>query len=396
MKPESSQPSSESGQTGGADVPVGDSLPVFLDDEALQSMEGETVPAGEMGADSDEGARLAVSKSPASSSRRSDFATATSGRAGGGRRFSYFKALIIFLIVQLLVMVIVAAVFRRPLTQAYDKLVERGFIEPNSLPWQTGAVGGAADSSVGDVAWEDVRQRHQMTLLADAAIARADRGAFDELRGLLDIDSDPARRAAARAEVFRVQQMYTSASKSATPPLPVAEIFPGVSEESELSEEQLVKLLSDPDREAERRVRAAELLDGHRTLMATDALVRAMQKDKNLDVIKRAMASFKSNTGYPGNDMFDASAAEKWWSENASRLAGEFERFKSDKAAAESRAVEPQRIEPQAQSQPRVQPRPQSTKPVPEPVPQAGRAPGGAGGDGDDTPQTRAIRPIER
>ncbi len=396
MKPEPSQPSSESGKAEDVEFPASDSLPVFLDDEALQSMEGETVPADVLGADDDEGARLAVSKSPsASSSRRA----ASAVGSGGGRRFSYFKALIIFLIAQLVVLAILAAVFRRPLSQAYDRLVERGFLQPNSLPWQTNGAVISADSSVGDVAWEDVRQRHQLTLLADAAIARADRGAFDELRGLLDIDDNPARRAAARAEVFRVQQMYASASKLAPPALPVAEIFPGISEESELSEEQIIKLLSDPDREAERRVRAAELLDGHRTLAATDALVMAMQKDKDLDVIKQAMVSFKANTGYSGSDIFDASSAETWWSQNASRLAGEFEKSKSEKSAATPEATTPENVQPEVPSQPQAKPRPQPAKsaPSPIPVPQADRASTGPGESVDDSPpQTRNIRPIDR
>jgi len=398
MKSDSSQPSSESGRSEGVDIPAPDSLPVFLDDEALQSMEGETVPIAAPGTDDDEGARLAVSKSPvAAGKRRSEQEVST----GGGRGFSYFKALLVFLIAQLIVVAILAGVFRRPLSQAYDRLVERGYVEPNSLPWQSDGATDPADSSVGDVAWEDVRQRHQLTLLADAAIARADRGAYDELRGLLDIDDDPARRAAARSEIFRVHQMYASASKMATPPLPVAEIFPGVSEESELTEEQIIKLLSDPDRQPERRVRAAELLKGHRTLLATDALVMAMQKDKDLDVIKQAMVSFKANTGYPNSDVFDASAVEKWWSKNASRLAGEFENSKSPPASPpaepEPQAVAPQRVEPQAQ----IEPQAQQLESTPGPAPGTnGDSPSKQRNPGDDAnddpPQTRFIRPIDR
>jgi len=405
MKSESSQPSSDSGKAEDVDIPAGDSLPVFLDDEALQSMEGETVPGDVSGADDDEGARLAVSKSPAvSPGRRADSAGGSGdGSTAGGRGFSYFKALVVFLFAQIVVLIILGAVFRDPLSQVYDRLVERGFLQPNSLPWQTDGAGASADSPVGEVAWEDVRLRYQLTLLADAAIARADRGAFDELRGLLDIDGDPARRAAARSEVFRVQQMYASASKLATPALPVAEIYPGVSEESELSEEQIIKLLSDPDRETERRLRAAELLEGRRTLLSTDALVMAMQKDKDLDVVKQAMVSFKANTGYPGSDMFDAPAAEKWWSQNASRLAGEFEQAKSEKPAVRPEAVAPQPADKTVPLLPETKPQPQAVEPAPslKPAPKAGAGSApverGPGADANDSPpQTRQIRPIDR
>lgn len=326
MNPESSQPPSDGKDHQDTQPLASDSLPVFLDDDALKSMEGKTVEP-DAGADNDEGARLAVSQK---AMKRSKGPSSGEGetRAGGAGRFSYFKALLMFLVAQLVVLVIIGTVFRRPLSQAYGRLVERGFVEPNVLPWQRGGAGSSADSSVGDVAWEDVRRRHEMTLLADAAIARADRKALDDLRGQLEIVDDPTQRAAARAEVFRVQQMYAAASRLPVDPLPVAQIFPGLTEESELSEEQIIKLLTDLDRETERRIRAAELLAGHRTLTATDALVLALRKDLDLDVVKQAMVSFKANTGYPGGDFFDAVSAENWWAQNAPRLAAEFQMSK--------------------------------------------------------------------
>ena len=42
------------------------------------------------------------------------------------------------LFAQFLLLLILGAVFRKPLTQAYDRLVERGYIKPESLPWQSG------------------------------------------------------------------------------------------------------------------------------------------------------------------------------------------------------------------------------------------------------------------
>ena len=275
-------------------------------------MAGETMGVG---GDVDDAARLLA-------------ADVGSGKVEKSRRqggIGWFKALFLFLFAQFLLLLVLGAVFRKPLAQAYDRLVERGYVKPGSLPWQSrGVTRGEAVSSVGDVGWEDVRLRHELTLLADAAIARGDRGAVDDLRGVLDVADEPVQRAAARAEIFRVQQMYATASRLPKGPLAVEQMFPGKTSEKDLDEQQIVKLLTDPDRETETRVRAAWLLQGHRTMTANDQLMTAMRNDKNLDVVKQAMLSFQKNTGYQGGDWFDANSAETWWAENASRLAKEF------------------------------------------------------------------------
>jgi hypothetical protein len=295
-----------------------DQLPVYLDDDALESMTGETMEAGGE-SDSGDAARLATSD-VVSGKKDKEIDKA---RRGGG--IGWFKALVLFLFAQFLLLLILGSIFRKPLTQSYDRLVERGYIDPGSLPWQSGAKPSTSEAAsvVGVVAWEDVRRRHELTLLADAAIARGDRGALDELRGVLDIAEDPAKRAAARAEMFRVQQMYAT-TRMVDVPLPLDQLYPGVQSEGDLSEQQIIDLLVDLDRESEIRIRAAWLLKGHHTLEANDELIRRVSKDKDLDVVKQAMLSFQSNTGYASGDWFDAKSAESWWIENASRLAKEF------------------------------------------------------------------------
>ena len=292
MSSPENQPDSEAVPSAAPEA--GEQLPVYLDDDAVESMAGETMEVGAEG-DSDDAARLVASDGRSGKMER--------GRRRGG--IGWFKALFLFLFAQLLLLLIVAAVFRKPLTQVYDRLVEKGFVKPGSLPWQTsGAVRGEVASSIGDVEWEDVRLRHELTMLADAAIARGDRGALDELRGMLDVADDPVQRAAARAEMFRVQQMYATASRLPKEPLAVAKLFPGKNSEKQLEEEQVVELLADPDREPETRIRAAWLLEDRRTMTANDQLMLAIRNDKHLDVVKQAMLSFQKNTGYRGGDWF--------------------------------------------------------------------------------------------
>ena len=313
---------------------AGEQLPVYLDEEAVEAMAGETMDAGPEG-ETDDAERLLAADvgrgGGAAVGKKAD-----KGRRAGG--IGWFKALFLFLFAQFLLVLILGAVFRKPLTQVYDRLVEKGYVKPGSLPWQSGgATRGEVASSVGDVEWEDVRLRHELTLLADAAIARGDRGALDELQGMLDVAEDPVQRAAARAEMFRVQQMYATASRLPRSPLQVAQLFPGKSSEEELDEKQIIELLTDPDREPETRMRAAWLLEGHRTMAANDKLILAIRNDKSIDVVKQAMISFQKNTGYQSGNWFDANAAETWWAENASRLAKEFsagEPTRGDRPAA--------------------------------------------------------------
>jgi hypothetical protein len=363
-----------------ADVPeAGDQLPVYLDDEAVESMAGETMDAGR-DADSGDAERLVASG--VSHEKKEKY------RRKGG--IGWFRALFLFLFAQFLLLLMVGAVFRKPLTQVYERLVEKGFVTPGSLPWQRGGTTtGEAASSIGNVQWEDVRLRHELTLLADAAIARGDRGALDELRAMLDVAEDPMRRAAARAEMFRVQQMYATASRLPGEPLAVAQLFPGKNSEKDLTEEQIVGLMTDPDREPELKIRAASLLQGHRTMTANDKLMIVIRKEQNLDVVKQAMLSFQSNTGYQSGDWFDAHSAEIWWAENASRLAKEFSENKSDDKpivpATEARKTAP--IAP---------------KNAPVPMPSAGEAAPALGADppaapapsADGPPVKKNLRPL--
>ena len=121
-------------------------------------------------------------------------------------------------------------------------------------------------------AWEQLQflgKRNEMLGLADRAIQKADRAAYDQLLGLAEGGEDERVRVGANAEVLRVRASYSNGLRTASHTLPVGKLFPSLrgKDELELSTDQLVKVLSDHSLEPEYRTKAA-YLQGMQSLYA--------------------------------------------------------------------------------------------------------------------------------
>lgn len=205
-----------------------------------------------------------------------------------------------------------------------EKVNERG---SGPVP-ATAAVDTGADSAArvaemvptGSAANQELvllKERNRLTSYADQAIAEGKRESLDRLLEALT-DKDLAKlHHAAYAEMQRVY--YHLRYMNRIEPgytLPVNEMFKdtAIRSETDLSTEQVIKLLQDQSQEWKVRLRAAYLLGGRRTPEVGDALLKALKGDPVLDVAKEAQFSFEQNANRTFL-LFDLSAIESWWSE---------------------------------------------------------------------------------
>ncbi|MCP4849754.1 MAG: hypothetical protein GY899_17590 [Verrucomicrobiaceae bacterium] len=161
--------------------------------------------------------------------------------------------------------------------------------------------------------------RNRFVQMADSAIQKADRLAFDQLLKVADEEEDEKLRNGAMSEVYRVRFAYLNGLRSSGHALPVGELFPSLrgKDEMALGTDQLINVLQDQGVEAGHRARAAYLLADHRHINAVNALVDAVSTDANLDVVREASLTFGEMTGYRGEELLDASGLVEWWRENS-------------------------------------------------------------------------------
>ncbi len=176
---------------------------------------------------------------------------------------------------------------------------------------------------------EDVRAeleflgvRNRLLRLADAAIQKADRVAFDQLLKVADEAGEEKLRNGAMSEIHRVRFAYLNGLRVSGYALPVGDLFPSLrgKDEMGLGTTQLTKILQDTGIEAEHRTRAAYLLADHRNVQAVEALVAAIAKDSSLDVVREATLTFSEMTGYRSDELLDTAGLAEWWRENSSAI----------------------------------------------------------------------------
>lgn len=159
-----------------------------------------------------------------------------------------------------------------------------------------------------------LKERNRLTGYADEAIATGARAPYERLWETLDDPRLANLVHAARAEILRVQNYYLSGSRIERFDIPVATYYPenGALKDSQLKDDQLIDLLGAAKNPWEVRMKAANLLGMRRSMEIGDALVKAVKKDDNLDVVKEATFSFEQMTGFHAK-IFDTSSLETWW-----------------------------------------------------------------------------------
>jgi hypothetical protein len=159
-----------------------------------------------------------------------------------------------------------------------------------------------------------LKERNRLTGYADEAIATGARAPYQRLWEALDDPRLANLVHAARAEILRVQNYYLGGSRIDHYDIPVMTYFPddAALRDSQLKDDQLIKLLRDKKNPWEVRMKAAYLLGKRHSGEAGDALVAAVKTDDNLDVVKEATFSFEQMTGFRAR-IFDAASMDQWW-----------------------------------------------------------------------------------
>jgi predicted metal-dependent hydrolase len=161
-----------------------------------------------------------------------------------------------------------------------------------------------------------LKERNRLTSLADEAISTAAREPYDELWKAFDDPRMVHLIHGARAEILRVQQHYLAGSRLAKYDIPVAEVFPDTPnlKDTQLSDDQLISIVTNPRHIWQNRVKASWLLGQRKTTKAAEALIKVVKEDTNLDVVKEATFSFEQMTGYHAT-LFEPKPLEAWWKE---------------------------------------------------------------------------------
>jgi hypothetical protein len=159
-----------------------------------------------------------------------------------------------------------------------------------------------------------LKERNRLTGYADEAISTGARDPYEKLWEALDDPRLATLVHAARAEILRVQNYYLGGSRIDRFDIPVGTYFPedAALRDSQLKDDQLMKLLRDQKNPWQVRMKAANLLGSRRTIESGDALAEAVMKDGNLDVVKEATFSFEQITGFRAR-IFDAASLNDWW-----------------------------------------------------------------------------------
>jgi hypothetical protein len=187
-----------------------------------------------------------------------------------------------------------------------------GLAEPEATKRQTTASANASDP------------RMEILRLEDRAIWRRDREAWDELRErVAQLPAAHPDHEAVQASLIRIQMAYDRPGLADPPSLDPREIFPTAATESEIPVASLIQVLHDLKQDEVKRQRCAFLLESQSSPAARSALFQAIQEDRSLLVVRQAFDSFRTLTGYPGQNCFDADAVARWWSRNAHAALGQ-------------------------------------------------------------------------
>lgn len=162
-----------------------------------------------------------------------------------------------------------------------------------------------------------LKERGELTVFGDDAIANGSRAAYDKLNAAhSDSGSSPARKAAANAEIKRIQMFYLQSRNILPRRIPVKIKGKLFNIDNRLSTDDLTGVLVSMEQAWEYRSRAAMLLGQRPEPKVVAALLAAIQKDPSLSVVYHATRNFKALTGCPSSAVFGGKDLEPWLNKN--------------------------------------------------------------------------------
>lgn len=169
-----------------------------------------------------------------------------------------------------------------------------------------------------------LQKRNNLTALADKAISEGNVAAYRQLEELAK-SPNADERDGVGAELFRVFNAYSvfsGVSRTTGIELDAAKVSPKKTKEEELEVNELLPLLKVED-EPMVRVKIAELISAkakHGSYKTSEALIDALRRESNLEVIKVLGAALRRTTGHEKGDKLDFREMLTWWDANKERL----------------------------------------------------------------------------
>ena len=160
-----------------------------------------------------------------------------------------------------------------------------------------------------------LEERNRLTQLEDQAIQQGSRKALEDLQSYISVASQPQLAQTAKAGIERIKSFYAADSRIQK----ISLVFKGPSDFEYKDEAIPVTALfayvrQDPDWKT--RAKAADLLRTWKKQGVPEVLLEASKGDTNLYVVRAALRSFETVTGFRGDDVFSVAAAQTWWDQN--------------------------------------------------------------------------------
>jgi len=165
-----------------------------------------------------------------------------------------------------------------------------------------------------------LKNRNQLIALTDRATTNGDRAAFEKLRGLYQLSQQgTAEFTAAFSEFMKVKSFYVTANRFNHGDLQYKDEAGKLLINKDIPTDILISTLSTSN-DIISRVKAARLLGSVKEKKVAEALIKAINNDSNLDVLKAAIASFNQITETKNIDILDTYPVNDWFSQNKDKM----------------------------------------------------------------------------
>ena len=154
--------------------------------------------------------------------------------------------------------------------------------------------------------------RNHILELGDKAISHADRTALNELLRLEKNPPDANLLDAINCQIGTVKAFWISVTRIKGKTLKDLLQDGTLKEEKEYTTPELIELLL-KHKNCLVRVRAAKIINRCYEKGVPEALIKCMEQDLDLEVLKYAKDAFEIITGYKGSDVFNIKPLKNWW-----------------------------------------------------------------------------------
>jgi phage shock protein A len=201
--------------------------------------------------------------------------------------------------------------------------VDRRSQEVDEMAKRTKKAAADIESLRGELA--RLKERNDLSALADVAISQGDVEAYRKLERMTgSLEKDEARNAAL-SELFRVYQAYSifsGVSRTARIELNVPTINSHKSKEEELEVNELLPLLSEPDPLT--RAKVGQLISKKgpklRSFTTSEAVYEVLKKETHLEAFKVLGAVLAQVTGHEADGKLDKREIINWYEKNRDQL----------------------------------------------------------------------------